>query len=107
MHRGVTLFFDFWLIAHIADRIHSNECFGVDFIDIVHQQPVFLLVNDSDHLPTGCVVICTNDLVECSAAVEVVENKVNDGIQLVGNDTNPSFDVYTENKMIKHHAAEI
>ena len=59
-----------------------------------------MLVHDGNHLTPGRLVVSTNNFIEGSSAVQVVENEIHNLIQLRRNHTDPAFDIISEDKMV-------
>ena len=54
LHRQQTpLFLDFWLIAHLVDRINCYECFGIGLTDKIHQLSVLVLIHYRNNFFSG------------------------------------------------------
>ena len=83
MHQlRVESFFIFRLISHIADRIDGNERLWIDTSYVIHKLSVFVLVHNSDDFRARCIVICARDLVQGRAAMEIVDDIINDFVEL-------------------------
>ena len=70
-------------ITHIADGINGYKCLGVDFADIVHQQPILIFIHNGHHFHPGSSVVGTDDFVPCGTAVQVMQQLLDNGIQML------------------------
>ena len=80
-----------WLITDLTDRIDRNKCLGIYLFNIVHQRFIFLLIHDGDDLLLGAAVIGADDIIQRRTAVEIMEDKVHDLIQLRRDDADTAL----------------
>ena len=95
---------------HIIDLIYRNDGYKgswIGFAHIIHEMAVFLLVHNCDDLLTDSIVVCADAVVDGCAAVQLMQDILQDLIMLLGNDANTPFDVDTEDKIIHNKTAKI
>ena len=97
----------FWLISHIRYIVDSNKCFGIKFVNEIHQLLIFSFVYDSDNFVAFLHIVGTICFINCSATVEFMDNEITEFFFFLGNDTYPSLDIMIKNKMIQNNSIKI
>ena len=94
------------LIAQLVHGKHGDERLGVDLAHIVHQGLVLHLVHDGDDLRVHLARVGADGVAQARAAVQLMEDVVDDLFRLGRNDAHAALDVHAEDEVIHHHAAE-
>ena len=94
-------------IGHFVDIINRHESGGILLGQEAHQRGILLLVDDHNDLLEGGVVVSTDRLIDGRTAVQVIEYKTTDLIELGGQDADAALNVVAEDEIVEDDAVEV
>ena len=97
----------FGLIDDFVDVVNGDERLGVGLGDKVHQQAVLILIHDRNDFDRDRIGVRALGFIQSRAAVQRIQDIVQNFLAAVRNDADAALDVAAEDKVIEHHAVQI
>ena len=98
---------DFGLILHTGYIIDGDKRLRVLAVDKAHQLLIFAFIHDGDDLVMLFKVICANGLVYCSAAVQIVDDKLTERLFLFCDNADAALFIIVEDEIIQNDSVKV